>query len=459
MIFGTEILKYREAILKDLADLVAVPSVRGQAQEGMPFGKESAKALGLILDKAEKMGFTVKNVNNYAGHAEYGSGDEVAAVVAHIDVVPAGDGWDSDPFTLTQKGNLLYGRGTADDKGAAVVALYCLKALKDANITGNRRLRVIFGSGEETGMEDLAYYFQKEEMPAMGFTPDSDYGICNREKGILQICLSSDANNSGVVKQFDAGVVYNAVPDRACAVLCCPEHTVEALKDAAKTAEGSFTFEPSEGGVRIVSQGKASHAMQPQAGFNAAAALLRLLSGVLTSQELGEIFTFLDRKIGFLYDGSGLGVNQSDEQSGPLTLNLGIVRADGAHMEAGIDIRYPVTSDGDRIFTQIKRQAEEAGLSADLRENAKPLYLPGDSRLISILQESYSNIVGQPAELYATGGGTYARAMKGNAVAFGPFFPDEPDRRLHNTNEHIDIDRFMLHAQICLEAMYRMFTT
>ncbi|MFU0831669.1 MAG: M20-dimer domain-containing protein [Oscillospiraceae bacterium] len=458
MTFGTEILKYREAILKDLAELVAIPSVRGPAQEGMPFGKESAKALGLILDKAEKMGLTVKNVDHYAGHAEYGSGDEIAAVAAHIDVVPAGEGWDSDPFTLTQKGNLLYGRGVADDKGAAVVALYCLKALKDANVTGNRRLRVIFGAGEETGMEDLAYYFQKEEMPTMGFTPDSDYGICNREKGILQIQLSSNDKNSGIVKKFDAGVVYNAVPDRACAVLSCSEQTIQALKDAAKTAEGSFTFEPSEGGVRIVSQGKASHAMQPQVGFNAAAALLRLLSGVLTQQELGEVFTFLDRKIGFLYDGSGIGVNQSDEQSGPLTLNLGIVHADEAHMEAGIDIRYPVTSDGDKIFAQIKRQAEEAGLSAVIHENSKPLYLPGDSRLISILQESYANIVGKPAELYATGGGTYARAMKGNAVAFGPFFPDEPDRRLHNTNEHIDIDRFMLHAQICLEAMYRMFT-
>lgn len=458
MIFGTEILKYREAILKDLAGLVAVPSVRGEAQEGMPFGTEPARALGMVLDKAEKMGFAVKNVGNYAGHAEYGSGDEAAAVVAHVDVVPAGTGWDSDPFTLTQKGNLYFGRGTADDKGAAVVALYCLKALKDAGIRGNRRLRVIFGAGEETGMEDLKHYFEEEEMPAMGFTPDSDYGICNREKGILRLDLLAGGKNEGIVKDFHAGAVYNAVPDRAEAVVSCSEQTAGALKKAAGAAEGDFAFETVPAGMRITSKGKASHAMQPQEGFNAAAALIHLLSTAFSQKELGGFFSFLERSVGFQYDGSGIGIRQSDEESGPLTLNLGILRIENGRARAGIDIRYPVTADGGKIFGEIKRRAEEAGLSAELLEDAKPLYLQGDSKLISILRDSYACFMGKPAELYSTGGGTYARAMKGNAVAFGPFFPDEPDRRLHNTNESIDINRFMVHAQICLEAMYRIFT-
>ncbi|QNK42170.1 Sapep family Mn(2+)-dependent dipeptidase [Caproicibacter fermentans] len=458
MLFGTEILKYRDEILKDLADLIAVPSVRGEALPGKPFGEEPARALAMVLYKAQKMGLAVKNVDNYAGHAEYGSGNEAAAVAAHVDVVPAGEGWDSDPFTLTRKGNLYFGRGTADDKGAAVVALYCLKALKDAGVKGNRRLRVIFGSGEETGMEDLHYYFQKEEMPVMGFTPDSDYGICNREKGILRLNLLSKEKQPSVIKELEAGVVYNAVPDHARTILSCSGQSADALKEAAKTAQGEFTFKSVPDGLQIVSKGKAAHAMQPQSGFNAAAALIRLLSSVFSPEELGAFCSFLDQSIGFCYDGSGIGVQQSDEQSGPLTLNLGILRLENGQAKAGIDIRYPVTSDGGPIFSEISRRAEEAGLSAELLEDGKPLYLPGDSKLISILQDSYACVTGKPAELYATGGGTYARAMKGNAVAFGPFFPDEPDRRLHNTNESIDIDRFMIHAQICLEAMYRMLT-
>lgn len=458
MMFGNEILKYREAILKDLARLVAVPSVAGEAGEGMPFGKESAVALNLILDMAGKMGFAVKNIDNYAGHAEYGTGSEAAAVVAHVDVVPAGEGWDTDPFTLTRKGNLVFGRGTADDKGAAVVALYCLKALKDAGVRGNRRLRVIFGAGEETGMEDLEHYFAQEETPAMGFTPDAEYGICNREKGLQRIWIKSGNADTGSVREFSAGIVFNAVPDRAEAVLDCSGTKADALRRAAETAEGSFAFEPTLGGVRIRSKGKASHAMQPQEGFNAASALIRLLSSVLSPEELGAFFSFLDRRIGFSCDGSAFGVARSDEQSGPLTLNLGLVRCSGGAAEAGIDLRYPVTCDGAPIFEEIRKRAEEAGFSAELAEDSKPLYLPEDSPLIRILQASYADVTGKPAQLYSTGGGTYARAMRGRAVAFGPFFPDEPDRRLHNTNEHIDIDRFMLHAQICLEAMYRMLT-
>lgn len=456
--FGSKILNYREEILKDLARLVAVPSVKGTAMEGMPYGKESARALNLMLDTAARMGFAVKNVDHYAGHAQYGTGDELAAVAAHVDVVPAGEGWETDPFVLTRKGNLYFGRGTADDKGAAVVALYCLKALKDAGIRGKRRLRVIFGAGEETGMDDLEHYFAQEEIPAMGFTPDAEYGICNREKGIERISIRSRDAESGIVRQFSAGVALNAVPDRAEAVVDCSGTKAGALRKAAETAEGTFAFEQTLGGVRIRSNGKAAHAMRPQEGFNAASALIRLLASVFSPAELGPFFTFLDRFIGFSHDGSALGIACSDGESGPLTLNLGLVQSSGGFAEAGIDLRYPVTRKGGPIFEAVRREAEEAGLSAELLSDDKPLYLPADSPLIRMLQDSYAGVTGKPAQLYATGGGTYARAMRGNAVAFGPFFPDEPDRRLHNANEHIDIDRFLLHAQICLEAMYRMLT-
>ena len=52
MSFGSKILNYREDILKDLAELITIPSVRSEAEEGMPFGKEPAKALNRILGMA-----------------------------------------------------------------------------------------------------------------------------------------------------------------------------------------------------------------------------------------------------------------------------------------------------------------------------------------------------------------------------------------------------------------------
>lgn len=458
MSFGEKILRYKDSILQDLSALVAIDSVNGAAAEGMPFGVKSAEALGRILEIADRMGLQTKNVGNYAGHAEYGEGEEVAAAVTHVDVVPAGTGWDTDPFVLTKKGNLYYGRGAADDKGAAVVALYCLKALKDEGVTGKRRLRAVFGAGEETGSNDLEMYFQSEPMPVMAFTPDSDYGICNREKGILRLQIYAAPEPARAVRSFSAGTVVNAVPARAEAEVRCSGETFAALRKEADAMDGGFEITRTSDGAKLVSLGKASHAMQPQEGVNAASRLIVLLSRVFRAEETGRLLAFLHKNIGMEYDGNHMGVKREDAPSGPLTLNLGVVRAAAEGSYAGIDIRYPVTADGAEILAKISRRAEQAGLNVRNTADTKPLFLPDGSPLISLLKDSYAAVTGKPAEVYATGGGTYARAMNGHCVAFGPFFPDEPDRRLHNTNENIDMDRFMVHAQICLEAMYRMFT-
>ncbi|NLG92487.1 MAG: M20 family metallopeptidase [Clostridiales bacterium] len=457
MSFGNKILKYREDILKDLAELVAIPSVQSKPEEGMPFGREVARVMDAFVNMADRMGFATKNVGGYAGHAEYGEGDEVAAVVAHLDIVPEGEGWDTDPFTLTKKGNLYFGRGTADDKGAAIVALYCLKALKDENIKGKRRLRVIFGGGEETSSNDLEMYLRSEQMPVMAFTPDSDYGICNREKGIMRLTISGKSDSS-VIKKFTAGTVVNAVPSKAAAEILCTEDVCRKLQEAAKTTPGDFHIERTADGAKITSAGKASHAMQPQEGFNAATHLMKLLGVVFKAEELGTLARFVNTKIGTELYGESLGVSQQDKESGPLTFNVGLVNIGEGEDSIGIDIRYPVTGDGEKIFAKIAENTADFGLKCELQTHSKPLFLPEDNPFISLLKDSYAEITGKPADVYATGGGTYARAFEGRAVAFGPFFPDEPDRRLHNTNENIDIDRFMVHAQICLEAMYRMFT-
>lgn len=458
MSFGSKILNYREDIIKDLAKMVAIPSVRGEESEGMPFGKECSDALNLILSMADDMGFATKNIGGYAGHAEYGEGSEVAAVVAHVDVVPAGEGWDTDPFTMVQKGNLYFGRGTADDKGAAIVALYCLKALKDEKVQSKRRMRVIFGAGEETGSNDLEMYLDSEDMPVMAFTPDSEYGICNREKGILRLTVTAKKNDSKVIREFVSGTVVNAVPSKAVALIACSEEEYAKLQKTAQEAKGEFHFEKTDDGIRITSIGTASHAMQPQEGFNAATHLIALLIQVFSYEKLGGFVRFLNERVGTELDGESLGIRQSDKESGPLTLNVGLLNIGADFASVGIDIRYPVLSNGDDIFSAISVSANENGLHATMLGHTKPLYLPEDSAFISLLKDSFADVTGQQTNVYSTGGGTYARAFGGRAVAFGPFFPDEPDRRLHNTNEHIDIDRFMLHAQVCLEAMYRMIT-
>ncbi len=456
MLFGKKILDYWDDILKDLATVVAVPSVAGPAENGHPFGDNCAKALDTVLGIAEGYGLKTKNVDYYAGHAEYGEGEGNAVVMAHIDVVPAGDGWATDPFTMVVKDNLAFGRGVADDKGAAIVALHCLRALKDAGVKGNRKLRVIFGSGEEIGMADMGHYFESEQHPDMGFTPDSGYGICHCEKGMINFQVTGK-NDSDVIKSFSAGTVPNAVPAKAVCRVACSGDDLERLLAEAEKCEIEIEVTQAASGAVITAKGVAAHGASPQDGKNAAAYLVELLVSVF-GQRVGTFFRFIHEKIGLTFDGSYLNVALSDEPSGPLTFNLGLVSADDSECSLTVDIRYPATKNGGEISETIRQAVEPYGLSYTLQSDLAPLYLPRESPLVTLLSGAYKDVTGEECGIYSMGGGTYARQMFGKGVAFGPGMPGQGPSHAHDADERIDLDCLKVHAQICLEAMYRMFT-
>lgn len=454
--FGEKILEYWDDIERDLGIMVSIPSVAGEKDGELPFGKDCAKALDTAIEMAEGYGLKSKNVDYYAMHAEYGEGEENTVVMAHLDVVPAGEGWETDPYEMVKKDGKLYGRGTGDNKGPAIIALHCLRALKDANVEGKRKLRVVLGSSEEVGMEDMKYYFSKEQAPTMGFTPDAEYGICNCEKGLFNYNITSK-NDSTVVRSFASGTVPNAVPYSAKAELACSDEEYEALTKAAEEAEGEFTLTKTDGGAQIYSQGKASHASTPEMGFNAATHLVKLLCSVF-GDKMGKFFTYINDKIGTVTDGSLMGVAMSDEESGELTFNLGVVACDAESLSLTVDIRYPATKKGADVDATLSKVAAEYGLTYTLKSDAAPLYVPADSKLIKNLKSAYEDATGSVCKIFSMGGGTYARQMKGNGVAFGADFPGRTGGFAHMANEYIEIEKMKLHAQICLEAMYRLFT-
>ena len=457
MLFGEKILDYWDDILKDLATVVAIPSVAKPQEGEHPFGDQCARALDTVVAMAEGYGLKAKNVGYHAAHAEYGEGEGNAVVMAHLDVVPAGEGWDTDPYTMVIDDNLAFGRGVSDNKGPAIVALHCLRALKDAGVKGNRKLRVIFGSAEEIGMDDMPYYFEREQKPDMGFTPDASYGICHCEKGHMGFEVHAK-NNSAVVKSFEAGTVSNAVPFKAeCALACSPQE-VEKLQAKAAKSKGMFEVSPTQEGCTVLCHGKAAHAASPEDGVNAAAHLVELLCKVFKKDQLGSFFRFIHEKIGLCTDGEKIGVKMSDEPSGPLTFNLGLVHVDGDACSLTVDIRYPATKQGAEISATLKEQVESCGVEFVLLSDAEPLYLPKESQLVTLLSGAYKDVTGEECDIFSMGGGTYARQMFGKGVAFGAGFPDQEDGRAHQANEFLDLRRFKLHAQICLEAMYRMLT-
>ncbi|HWQ21029.1 MAG TPA: Sapep family Mn(2+)-dependent dipeptidase, partial [Methanotrichaceae archaeon] len=180
----------RGALISSTQDLIKIKSIRGGPGPGAPFGQGPADALDRALDTARSMGFNVTNMDGYIGYAEYGQGDDYVAVLSHMDTVPEGGGWTYPPYGAEIHDGKIFGRGATDDKGPSMAALYGLMAVRDSGLNLSKKVRIIFGTTEETGREDIEYYLEREKVPASGFTPDGEYPVILAEKGFLDLKLA-----------------------------------------------------------------------------------------------------------------------------------------------------------------------------------------------------------------------------------------------------------------------------
>ena len=449
MSFGENIMKYKEDMIADLTELIAIKSISGT--DGCQ------EAVDWMINKAQQYGLKAERVGELACHVELGDGGKLCGVLSHLDVVPEGNNWNSLPFELSVGDGYMYGRGIADDKGAALVNLYCLRALKDLGVSGKNTVRAIFGIDEERGMHDMEEYFSLQPVPELSFTPDSEYGICQYEKGILQLELYADTHDGTTLTQMHSGKAVNAVPDTAYALLDCTENEDHQLARLADAKKGSFEFYYTIDGLMVLSRGTSAHGSTPEKGLNAATALIDLLTSNFDLPTMGSIPAFISHYIGTDTDGVMLGIKMRDNESGPLTVNVGTVHIDEDYATCTMDIRYPVTADGEEIFNKIREKGHLENIHVKLLEHNPPLKMDKDSDIVRLLSESYEAVTGKAPTLYSTGGGTYARKLGGKGVAFGPIFEGE-ESNMHNANECMSVENFYLHAQICLEAIYNLYT-
>jgi succinyl-diaminopimelate desuccinylase len=423
-------------MISSLQDWVRTPSVKGEKQENAPFGSDLKKMLDKALDLCERMGFDTLNADGYAGHAEMGEGsdEDALAILVHLDVVPVGEGWTKEPFGGEIIDNVMYGRGTSDDKGPAVAALYAMYAVKQAGIPLKRKVRIIFGCDEESGMEGIKYYRTKHTLPRSGFSPDAGYPVINIEKGMLEVQINARPSKEGLqIISFSTGDRSNVVPGISSAVVSAGEEILPKIKEISEKYGFHAEAQKENDNMRITVKGAAGHAAYPQSAKNAIGAMLVLLKELGAE---GPIKT-LAEVIGMDYTGSGLGIAMEDCLSGKLTCNIGIIRVDADRIYATLDIRCPILADRDYALKLIKQHLPEFGIIKTV--DKAPHFVPESSELIQKLLEAYHEVTGLEKKALAIGGGTYAKMLE-EGVAFGALFPDEADVA-HQADEHIDLDR------------------
>lgn len=432
--------KLLNEIIKTTCSIVDIKSVLDPStkKQGAPFGEGISKALNFMLSLATKMGFETTNYDGYVGEIEFGEGEDFG-ILCHLDTVPSGDGWDTDPFKATIIDDKIYGRGTVDDKTPAVLILYALNELKNKGVKPTKKIKLILGLDEETSWRCIDYYNTKAKMPELGFSPDADFPIINVEKGIIsfKIEIKDDIFNS---LKITGGNAVNVVPNKCKAILKNKDEYIKKLN-----AQNLINFNIDKNTITLNATGKSAHGSTPHLGDNAIKKIIYTLSNILDSNIFKNIYHLLFEDNAL----DNLDLNLKDDVSGILTCNVGTIDINKDTLTMLIDIRYPVTIDGDIVIERMKNAFKENVV--DVIKHHTPLYVDPSSNLIKKLQEAYTLVTGKPALLQAIGGGTYSRALK-QAVAFGPHFEEDEDV-VHMANEYISISNIVKTYKIYEKAL------
>lgn len=458
---------YREELLERLKELCSIESVLDEstAKTGAPFGQGIAEALDYMLKLGEKEGFLTKNIEGYAGHIEYGEGEEIVGILTHLDVVPTGEGWTSNPFEPEIRDGKFYARGVQDDKGPAIAAFFALKLVKELGLSLNRRVRLIFGTDEESQWRDVKYYFEREPMPDLAFTPDADFPIINAEKGLLDLTLSGSAETASAMDEgewklarFEAGQRPNMVPDFAAVRLEGDGDVFELkeqIQDFLLTHRIRGYAEEADDHLMLVMEGVAHHGSEPDQGVNAAYCMARLLRGIQLDKNGNRYISLIHDLLDDSYFGEKLGIAQEDEQVGRLTVNGGVFRYEsgkGQHVE--LNIRYPISGDMESIRNQVAEKVHPYGLEITHVDHKPGNYVRPDHPLVKTLQNVYEEQTGEKGEPFSIGGATYARALR-PGVVFGPLFPGHPEKA-HQKDEFMVVDDLVKAAALYAQAIYEL---
>lgn len=447
----------KELLLKDLAEMVKIPSkLEGYDNPKYPFGKNIDDALNAFLKIGEKLGFKTKNIDKHCGYIEFGEGEEMVGIVGHLDVVPEGEGWTYPPFELTIGDGKVYGRGTIDDKGPMMAALYAMKAVKE-KVEVHKRVRLIIGLNEENDWKGIEYYKEHEELPTVGFSPDADFPCIYSEKALLTVYTEDEYNEDNIIKIKGIDCRnnrINVVPKYCAVKLEVAENISEELKRMLITKiEDDISFTRIQNEFYIETRGVQAHAAHPDLGINAVSKMVVLLNEIFNKFDVeNNTINLLANKIGNEFDGASLGIKHINKELGNLTLNLASLELEDGKIKSGMNLRIP----GDITIQEVKEKitSELKEINPRYEGEKEALYIPKDNELVQKLCKIYNDYTGQNKEPLAIGGATFARAFE-NCVSFGAMNPEKPDM-CHQVDEYIELQNLIDSCNIYAIAIYEL---
>ena len=450
--------QHRQEMIRDLESLVRIESTRGEPQAGQPYGPGPAEVLEAAMALTRQYGFTVTDHEHYVMTVDMNDKPRQLDILAHLDVVPGGEGWTvTEPFAPKLVGSRLYGRGTSDDKGPAVAALYAMRAIKELGVPLSKNVRLILGTDEECGSSDIDYYYRHQTPAPMTFTPDAEFPVINIEKGRAHGIFTAQWQGTDALprlESFHCGQRANVVPPKATArVLGLSARQVRPTAAEVSSLTGAgYDLAEIDGGVEITAVGTGAHAAHPGGGNNALTALVELLCRLPLAPDgameklnaLREMFPHGD------WRGNAAGIAMQEPRAGESTIVCSVLHLEDNALRGELDARTPLNGTKENVADVLTERMAAGGLVLDCHFRP-PHHVPEDAPLVQELLHCYELYTGQKGKALSMGGGTYVNGLPGG-VAFGCLMPGAEDR-MHAADEYTDIDNLILCARMFARAI------
>lgn len=265
-----------EETIEFLKRLVAVNTSNPPGNEAplLPIVKEAFQELGAKMEVIEKK----KGRSNFIG--KIGSGSPSLGFFTHLDTVPPGDGWNTNPFKAVVKNGKLYGRGSVDCKGNFVSSWAAIKTFLNLNKNFKGTLYFLGCADEETGSEyGVKYLLEKGFRVDYAIVPDGGYmdKIIIGEKGVIRFRIKSKG------KQAHASTPQRGV--NAIEKLIKLLHAIEGIRFEEFSYHESF-----DGITKNIGVIKGGHAVNIVPGYAEAEIDIRFPMGIKKEDIMKQIF-------------------------------------------------------------------------------------------------------------------------------------------------------------------------
>ncbi|MCP3127761.1 dipeptidase [Shewanella sp. KJ2020] len=482
------VTQYDTAMVQSLAQLVSfnTEAVAGQTPDTNPAFvdfkaslKQLSEALG--LDYADH-GYVV--LIGLDANSAVSNEPKKLGIVTHGDVQPANPAlWAQSPYLLdtqSEPGKLI-GRGTEDDKGAIVTAMYAMKAIKDQQIMRDRRIELLVYLAEESDWEPLKTFLTSYTPADMNITIDAEYPVVTAEKGwskisftvpnitIANIEAKSEASTQApTLMAFSGGYFASQIPQQAEAeIKAVTPELLSKLQDRATHQQGmTYRFEHScansQCDVHIFADGKAAHSSTPEDGVNAVthlAALLEVHSWPKTTASL--TLAAMNELVGLgIYAEQFGDLAYKDDFMGPLTLAPTVVMQTQKGTEVTINLRRPVGKTPELLAKQANEaltlwQAKHQVQLADIESYWGEPMVMKDAPQQQTLLDVFAHFTGiADPKPVAIGGSTNSKLFP-NALSFGPAMPGV-EYTGHTEKEFITHKQFMLNLKMYTTAFIEL---